>query len=199
MRKRMKIGVVGGVFDPIHNGHLILAEHARLQLGLDKVLFVPCGGSYHKNEPTATRLERFTMCQLGVSSNPALSVSGVDITREGHTYTIDTIRDLKKKYGKEGSFCFLIGADNIKDIPKWKNFKTLVRLVKIVAVTRPGAKGKEGALYRIGSQMIEFLDSPSLNISSTKIRKMLSEGNTSAQYMIPEKVWKFIQKRGLYL
>jgi nicotinate-nucleotide adenylyltransferase len=194
--KKLKIGLFGGVFDPIHNGHLFLAEYFRNTFKLDQIIFLPAGDINHKNCPIASRKDRYAMVRLVEKDNEDFAVNAVDFKRKGPTYTIDSVKAMKKLYGKEAIFRYLIGADNIKDLRNWKNYKTLLRSIKFLAISRPGVPGGG---YRVGSQSIKTIKAPSLNISSTQVRKLIKEGNTAARYMIPEKVWKYIQKKGLYL
>jgi len=187
------IGIFGGTFDPIHNGHLFIAEYLCNHLNLDKLLFTPAGETHHKR-PKAKPFIRFVMCKRAIENNPKFDVCGVDISRPGPIYTIDTIRILREKYNKT-NIVFLIGADNISDIKNWKDYKTLIKTVKIIAIKRSGGYSLDP---KIDDQTIDIIPAPTVNISSTKIRGLIKKGDSSARYMVPFEVWECIRKEGLY-
>lgn len=198
MVRKLKVGIFGGSFDPPHIGHMYLAEIFRQKLNLDTVLFVPSGEPYHKRSPIAKPIERFAMVQAAASSNPAFRACGVDIVRKGPTFSIDTVKDLKAKYGKEAKFFFMVGADNVRKIRHWKNYKSLFRMCKFVAIPRPGIATRGEKLID-KRYKIEIVECRPLNISSRQIRSEIKSESTAVQYKLPPKVWSFIKRKGLYL
>lgn len=139
----MKIGILGGSFDPIHMGHLILGENVRDSLKLDKVIFIPTGiNPFKGNRNTTSPTQRLEMIKLAIESNPHFTISTIEIEREGISYTIDTIKSLKGRY-KEDDLYFIIGSDIIFQIEKWKDIQQLFKLCKFALVNRPGKELKE--------------------------------------------------------
>jgi nicotinate-nucleotide adenylyltransferase len=197
----MRIGVIGGTFDPIHTGHLIIAEEARTRLGLSRVVFVPAGQPPHKLERAITDPEhRFEMTRLATADNERFCVSRVDLDREGPCYTVDTIGLLQDAWGKDAEICFLIGADSLADLPTWREPERLLRVCRLVAVTRPGHEVDLRTLERQlpgVSSLVELLDTPTLDISSTEIRRRAHEG-LSTRYLVPDAVAQYIVEHGLY-
>lgn len=189
---RLRLGVMGGTFDPIHNGHLVAASEVASAFNLDEVLFVPTGEPWQKAEVTPTS-DRYLMTEIATAANPRFKVSTVDIDRAGPTYTVDTLRDLKLTYPDADLF-FITGADAVTSIAGWKDSTELWGLAKFVAVTRPGhvldlPKAPEGA--------IDVLEIPALAISSTDIRDRVFQGKP-IWYLVPDGIVQFIGKHGLY-
>ena len=189
---RRRLGVMGGTFDPIHNGHLVAASEVAAALELDEVLFVPTGEPWQKDLVTPTS-DRYLMAEIATAANPRFKVSTVDIDRSGPTYTVDTLRDLRKFY-PDVELYFITGADAVTSIASWKDSADLWSLAKFVAVTRPGHKldlpdAPEGA--------IQVLEIPALAISSTDIRNRVSAGKP-IWYLVPDGIVQFIAKHGLY-
>ncbi len=189
---RLRLGVMGGTFDPIHNGHLVAASEVAASLRLDEVLFVPTGQPWQKAGVTPTS-DRYLMAEIATAANPRFKVSTVDIDRAGPTYTVDTLRDLAARFPTADLF-FITGADAVTSIAGWKDASDLWGLAKFVAVTRPGhaldlPEAPEGAI-----QVIEI---PALAISSTDIRKRVAEGKP-IWYLVPDGIVQFIAKHGLY-
>jgi nicotinate-nucleotide adenylyltransferase len=183
---------MGGTFDPIHNGHLVAASEVAAALELDEVLFVPTGEPWQKDLVTPTS-DRYLMAEIATAANPRFKVSTVDIDRSGPTYTVDTLRDLRKFY-PDADLYFITGADAVTSIASWKDSADLWSLAKFVAVTRPGHKldlpdAPEGA--------IQVLEIPALAISSTDIRNRVSAGKP-IWYLVPDGIVQFIAKHGLY-
>jgi nicotinate-nucleotide adenylyltransferase len=188
----LRLGVMGGTFDPIHNGHLVAASEVAAVLNLDEVLFVPTGEPWQKSDVTPTS-DRYLMTEIATAANPRFKVSTIDIDRNGPTYTVDTLRDLKSLH-PEADLFFITGADAISSITDWKDAGELWGLAKFVAVTRPGHKldlpqAPEGA--------IQVLEIPALAISSTDIRERVSNGKP-IWYLVPDGIVQFIAKHGLY-
>lgn len=187
-----RLGVMGGTFDPIHNGHLVAASEVAAVLNLDEVLFVPTGEPWQKSDVTPTS-DRYLMAEIATAANSRFKVSTIDIDRNGPTYTVDTLRDLKRLH-PEAELFFITGADAISSITDWKDAGELWGLAKFVAVTRPGHKldlpdAPEGA--------IQVLEIPALAISSTDIRERVSNGKP-IWYLVPDGIVQFIAKHGLY-
>jgi nicotinate-nucleotide adenylyltransferase len=189
---RLRLGVMGGTFDPIHNGHLVAASEVAAALELDEVLFVPTGQPWQKADVTETS-NRYLMAEIATAANPRFKVSTVDIDRAGPTYTVDTLRDLSLQHPDADLF-FITGADAVTSIAGWKDSDDLWSLAKFVAVTRPGhqldlPEAPEGA--------IQVLEIPALAISSTDIRERVLAGKP-IWYLVPDGIVQFIAKHGLY-
>ena len=202
----MKIGVMGGTFDPIHIGHLVIAEEGRARFGLEKVVFVPSARPPHKtNTPHAQARDRMRMVELAIQANPALDVSDIEVRREGLSYTIDTLRSMRSLYGVETELFFIAGADAILEILTWKDPEALFAESRFLVANRPGYTLEKlvDALPELnsnGQRAIEnvlLMDIPALAISSTDIRERVNEGRPF-RYMVPEQVWAYIQEKGLY-
>ncbi|WP_425446598.1 nicotinate-nucleotide adenylyltransferase [Dethiothermospora halolimnae] len=201
--QKKKFGIMGGTFDPIHIGHLVIAEQVRDRFNLDKVIFIPSGNPPHKSRKKVTEARhRFQMTLLATISNPYFEVSSIEVDREGLTYTVDTIKKLKEEYNNEAEFYFITGADAILDLATWKSTDELLELCKFVAATRPGFKlskmEKEIAdLEKKYSKKIYTILVPALKVSSTDIRHRLNE-NKSVKYLLEEPVESYIIKNKLY-
>ncbi len=199
----IRLGLMGGTFDPIHMGHLVTAEDARQQFRLDYVIYVPAGYPPHKETGDITLPEhRFIMTSLAVMSNPSFYVSRVELDREGPTYTIDTVRYfLSGKKGKIELF-FITGADAILEIFSWKNYEELLNICTFIAVSRPGYSlesfhEKMKKKCPLLQYRVHLLEIPSLSVSSTFIRERVALGKT-IKYLTPEPVEQYIKKLGLY-
>lgn len=191
-----KIGIMGGTFDPIHNGHLMAAEEVRQKLELDRIIFVPAGmpplKSAHK---IAEARHRHNMCLLAVAGNPYFTVSDIETVREGISYTFDTISQLCQIYPNDRLF-FIVGADVPSGFHRWKNFEGITALCDIVVTTRPGHKiGKN--LRDKYSDILHIIEISDVDISSTKIRQSLAEG-LPVRYLLPDGVVDYICKNRLY-
>ncbi|AIS52110.1 nicotinate-nucleotide adenylyltransferase NadD [Thermoanaerobacter kivui] len=203
MERELKLGIMGGTFDPIHYGHLVTAEAVRFEFGLDKVIFVPAGNPPHKIKRKVTdKKHRYLMTILATITNPFFEVSTIEIDSEGYTYTIDTIKEFKKIYGEKTQLYFITGADAVLEILNWKSADELLKLCHFVAATRPGIEGNRideelNKIKEIYGKIIYKVTVPSLAISSTDIRKRVAEGRP-IKYLLPESVERYIQKYGLY-
>ena len=187
----MRIGLLGGTFNPIHVGHLILAEEAREKLGLDKVIFVPAFLPPHKdNSDIAKASDRLTMVKLAIAGNRNLLASDIEIKRDGRSYTIDTIREFKTKY-PEDELYFIIGSDLLKYLDEWKDLGDIIKMVKFIVATRPGYP-----LEKIPSY-IKTMEIRAVDISAFEIRGKIKE-DKSFRYLIPERVFNYINKKRLY-
>lgn len=185
-----KIGILGGTFNPIHTGHLLLAEGVRERLNLDNVLFIPCFLPPHKRPlRLAPARRRLAMTRLAVQGNPSFKVSTIEIERGGKSYSVDTLRQLHRLYKGKPKFFFIIGSDSVEGIRSWKNIDKLMKLCKLVAVTRPG--------YFYRYSRVKVIDVPTLPISSSDIRRLIKK-RISIRYLVPENVRRYILNKGLY-
>ncbi|MFO7152267.1 MAG: nicotinate-nucleotide adenylyltransferase [Bacillota bacterium] len=194
---------MGGTFDPIHFGHLITAEEARINFNLDRVIFVPTGNPPHKKDYEVTDPEhRYVMTALATNSNPFFQVSRIEIERRGYSYTVDTLNQFLEIYGKDVSLFFISGADAVLDILTWKNVKGVLDVCTFIAATRPGypvkkLEDKLKELKDLYGKDVQLLEVTAVAISSTEIRKRVKEGR-SIKYLVPESVEEYILKNGLY-
>ncbi|HHV62380.1 MAG TPA: nicotinate-nucleotide adenylyltransferase [Firmicutes bacterium] len=202
-RGDISVGIMGGTFDPIHYGHLVTAEAARCEFKLDVVVFVPSGRPPHKKgyEVSSPR-DRYIMTSLAVATNPYFEVSSIEIEREGPSYTIDTVREFRAKYGEEARLFFITGADATLEILTWKDANELLRLCSFIAATRPGyglSRIQAGVreLQSRSPNRVYTLEVPALAISSTDIRRRVRE-DRPIRYLLPESVENYIMKMGLY-
>lgn len=189
---KFRLGVMGGTFDPIHNGHLVAASEVAAALKLDEVLFVPTGEPYQKSNFSAGE-HRYLMSVVATASNPNFKVSRIDIDRGGPTYTVDTLRDLRSIY-PDAELFFITGADAISSILEWKDIDRVWELAHFVAVTRPNHK-LDVPVSPIGA--VSVLEIPALAISSTDVRKRVEVG-MPIWYLVPDGVVQYIAKHHLY-
>ena len=193
-----KLGIMGGTFNPIHQGHLVAAEFIWDKFKLEEVLFVPSGKPPHKgNNEIASPENRWMMTVLATASNEHFSVSSIEIKRPGESYTRDTVLQLRQMYG-EGTECFFItGADAIAEISTWHKTGDLPHLAKFIAVFRPGYKLDIKKIDPRFQKCTYLVEVPALAISSTQIRERIKKGQT-IKYLVPEVVEKYIYKNNLY-
>ena len=190
-----RIGVMGGTFDPIHHGHLVAASEVAHIFALDEVIFVPTGQPYQKNDRKVSSAEdRYLMTVIATASNPRFSVSRVDIDRPGPTYTIDTLRELHAKNGRDDELFFITGADALSEILTWHDADELLTLAHFVGCIRPGHR-LSGAGLPDGK--VSLVEIPALAISSTDCRLRAAEGRP-LWYLMPDGVVQYISKRDLY-
>ena len=189
-----RVGVMGGTFDPIHHGHLVAASEAASRFELDEVVFVPTGQPWQKSKTDVTPAEdRYLMTVVATASNPRFTVSRVDIDRAGTTYTIDTLRDIRRTH-PDAELFFITGADAIQQILGWKDVAELWDLAHFVAVTRPGHDLTESGLPHADVRLLEV---PALAISSTDCRARVGRG-FPVWYLVPDGVVQYISKHHLY-
>ncbi len=197
----MRVGVLGGTFDPIHVGHLFAAEEARTRLGLARVLFVPAGLPPHKLHLDVTATEhRLNMVRLAIADSPHLILSRVDIDRFGPSYTVDTMALLSDEYGPDAELYFIMGSDSLADLLTWHKPERLIRLCRIVALTRPGHRLDLQEIYRLlpaAVARVRLLEIPLLEISSTDLQRRVRLG-FSIKYLVPPAVEAYIYQHGLY-
>lgn len=197
----MRIGIMGGTFDPIHNGHLEIAEAVRRECRLDEVLLLPAGDPPHKQR-TVDREDRLRMAQLAAQTRPGLSVSEIEVRREGTTYTVDTLRTLHQDQ-PETEWVYIIGADTVGVAHQWRSFEQVAKLCSFAVVGRPGtdAAALEGEIERLRRDYgakIRRVDAQGPEISSTDVRERVARGESVAG-LVPEGVDAYIRERGLYL
>jgi len=190
-----RIGVFGGTFDPVHNGHLVAASEVAHALQLAEVIFVPTGQPWQKEDRDLSAAEdRYLMTVIATASDSLFSVSRVDIDRPGETYTIDTLRDLRAERGPAAEFFFIMGADALSGVSTWHNTENLFSMAHFVGCTRPGHSIDANGL---GSQGFTLIEIPALEISSTACRERVRAGKP-IRYLVPDGVIQYISKRGLY-
>ncbi|WP_419762838.1 nicotinate-nucleotide adenylyltransferase [Corynebacterium riegelii] len=188
---------MGGTFDPIHHGHLVAASEAAHRFALDEVVFVPTGQPWQKaGRQISPAEDRYLMTVIATASNPRFAVSRVDIDREGPTYTIDTLRDLREVY-PDAELFFITGADALSSIMSWHDWDKMFELAEFVGVTRPGYELTEDMLPQDIQERVHLLDIPAMAISSTDCRERASQGRP-VWYLVPDGVVQYIAKHGLY-
>jgi nicotinate-nucleotide adenylyltransferase len=202
-----KIGIMGGTFNPIHFGHLVTAEEALIQFHLERVIFIPTGEPPHKTTgKIASPEDRYLMTVMATASNREFYVSRIEIDKKGKSYTIDTLRELKKIYGKDSELFFITGADAILEILTWKDTEEIIALCKFIAATRPGynISKMEDLKKRLFNEKVEMaeqclfiMEIPALAISSTDIRNRI-KSNRPIKYLLPESVSSYLLKNELY-
>ena len=192
-----RVGVMGGTFDPIHHGHLVAASEVQAWFDLDEVVFVPTGQPWQKAERVVSKAEdRYLMTVIATAANPRFSVSRVDIDRDGPTYTIDTLKDLRKQLGDVDLF-FITGADALQDIFTWRDADEMFELAHFVGCTRPGYDMGEKSLEGIPEDRVTIVEIPALAISSTDCRNRTAQGEP-VWYLVPDGVVQYIGKHSLY-
>ncbi len=187
-----KIGILGGTFNPIHIGHLAMAEVARDRCGLDRVVFVPCFQPPHKRITRLTKpADRFQMVKLAVQGHPSFDVSDAEIKRRGKSYSIDTVRHFRRVLPKSARLFYIIGADNFQYLDSWKDIEAILEQVTFLVINRPGMKARGPKIKHLRVRM------PGLDISGSYLRRCLQSGH-SVRYLVPEKVRQFIIRKKLY-
>ena len=195
------LGILGGTFDPIHMGHLRMAEHVFQRMELESIVFIPAYVPPHKlGQDFAPAQDRYAMTELAVADNPHFTVSDMELKRTGVSYTIDTIRQLHAQY-EDRELNFIIGADSVAQLHTWHNIEEMLELTRFVAVWRPGYEGAMEEMVRhLGEQAKErvlLLDTPVYDISSTEIRTRIRQGLGLAG-LVPPAVEIYIYEHGLY-
>ena len=195
-----RLGVMGGTFNPIHLGHLMIAEEARQAFHLKKVLFVPSYITPNKDVCGATAEQRLAMTRLATADNPYFTVSDMEMRRRGNSYTVDTLRLLKEIYGPSHSLYFISGTDTIHDLHNWNNPEEILSLCQFIGATRPdGSEQIDSIISSFGElgKNILKLPVPTMEISSTELRRRIRLG-LSVRYMMPSAVVEYIRKNGVY-
>ncbi len=187
---------MGGTFDPIHHGHLVAASEVQASFGLDEVIFAPTGAPWQKQARKVAPAEhRYLMTVIATASNPRFSVSRVDIDRDGPTYTIDTLRDLRQEVDDE--LFFITGADALAQILTWRDHDEIFDLAHFVGCTRPGHRLDASTLAGLPGNRLTLVEIPALAISSTACRDRVAHGDP-VWYLVPDGVVQYIAKHGLY-
>jgi len=199
----MNIGVLGGTFDPVHNGHLIVAGEVKARLNLAVVIFVPAGQPWLKADWPVTPAEhRLQMLRLALADKPDFKISTLEIERAGPSYTVDTMAELREKVSGDDELFFILGQDNLNQLPQWQEPSRLIEMCYLVAVNRPGAprprlKSLEKSLPGI-SPRVMLLDRPEVDINASAIRERVARG-LSVRHLVPEPVNRYIKENGLYI
>ncbi len=200
----MRLGIFGGSFDPVHYGHLLLAECCREQCSLDRVLFVPADIPPHKQQQTRTPgRQRAEMLELAIAGNPALEVSRVELERGGVSYTVDTLAQLQQQHPHD-ELLLLLGADSLADLPHWKDPQRICQLATLAAVARPGQQTIDrdalAAMLHIANPVdirLVTVAMPQIDLSSREMRRRVAAGE-SIRYRTPRAVEKYIETARLY-
>ncbi len=198
--KDVRLGIMGGTFDPIHLGHLACAEQARVAFSLDAVIFIPAGVQPFKQDKRVTDAAmRLEMCKLACATNPFFDVSAIEIDRGGLTYTVDTLRQLHEHYPNNVKLYFITGADAMLSIAKWHDSAAIADLAHLIAVTRPGYEMTDEAKAELEAANfnVSYLETTALSISSSMMRDWVREGK-SIRYLTSLAVHDYILAKGLY-
>lgn len=198
----MRLGIFGGTFDPIHNAHLTVAEHVRTGMCLDRVLFVPAGQPWFKEGQTVTdAMHRLEMTGLAIVDNPHFAVSDMEVHRDGPTYTIDTLTELRSDMGEGVEFYFILGIDALNELHRWRRPHDVLDLATLVGVTRPGAETVDRAaldsIREGASDEVVIVDGPLIDISAAAVRHRMTKG-LSVHGMVPKAVEEYAERHGLY-
>ena len=196
----MNVGILGGTFDPIHIGHLVVAEEARVKLHFDEVLFVPAGQPWLKlDRDIAPAAHRVEMVRRAIADNPHFKLCTLEVERPGPSYTVDTLTKLREQLGSEASLFFLLGRDTLAELPLWKEPKKVAQLCRLVVAPRLGSKDLKRLQAEIPGLLDKIiqLDMPIIGISSSDIRRRLA-GGLSIRYLVPLQVEKYIAEHRIY-
>ncbi len=199
----MNIGVLGGNFDPVHNGHLIVAEEVRARLNMAEIIFVPAGRPWLKVYGHISAAQhRVQMVRLAIAGKPYLKLSTMEIERAGFSYTVDTIAELRDKFGSEDELFFILGWDSLAQLPLWEEPSRLIKMCHLVAVPRsghprPSLKFIEAKVPGL-SQRVIVMDKPEVDISAFAIRDRVARG-LSIRHLVPEPVNRYIKEHRLYI
>jgi nicotinate-nucleotide adenylyltransferase len=198
----MKIGMLGGTFDPVHMGHLIVAEEARESLNLSEILLVPAGQPLLKPAHPITPAEhRLQMLRLAIADKPYFKVSPIEVEWPGPSYTVETIAKLRGQYSSGDEIFFILGWDSLSQLPEWREPSRLIKMCYLVAVPRPGyprpdLKALEGVIPGLTERVV-FMDKPWIDISASAIRERAARG-MSLRHLVPEPVAEYIRQHKLY-
>lgn len=213
--RQVKLGLLGGTFNPIHLGHLRIAEAAREVVGLERVLFIPAADPPHK--PLAGNVafeQRYAMVRLAIADQPSFDISDIEARRQGKSYTVETLTALRKDRSEDELY-FIVGSDSFLEIGLWHRFAELFNLASLVVVARPGSlvtepiqqlpeevrgafyQEESGCLRHVTGSTIRFVEDCRLEISSSHLRDLVAEGR-SLRYLVPPDVSTYIAQKGLY-
>ena len=198
----MRVGILGGTFDPIHLSHLLIAENARTSLELEEVVFIPTGQPWMRPDaPLSPSHHRMNMVRIAVASNPFFRASSMEIDRPGPTYTVDTLEELRRGADEGDSFFFILGVDALQEFPQWKEPGRVLELCTLVLAKRPGWGDLDMAPLSFvdpsAAQKVVMLETPAMDISGTEIRRRVALG-LSVRYQVPEEVERYMKHYGLY-
>jgi len=187
-----RVGILGGTFNPIHIGHLSIAQMAMDKYELSKVIFVPASLPPHKKIANlASAPHRYNMVKLAIEDNPAFEILDYEIKKGGKSYSVDTIKYLREKYPAGTKFFFIIGADNLEQLDSWKDVEQILEMATFIVVNRPGFEDVKGTIKHLN------LSVPGMDISSSYLRRGVIQGN-SIKYLVPERVFAYIKKHKLF-
>jgi nicotinate-nucleotide adenylyltransferase len=198
----VRVGVLGGTFDPVHLGHLAIAEEVRIKLDLDRVIFIPAGQPrLRADEYLTPAIDRLRMVELATGDNPYFQVCDIEIQRSGPTYTVDTLVELGQRLGLDTSLYFIVGADILGQFHRWKDPEKVLEACHLVVVSRLGHQDDDWPEWFRGADSVKDkatqLEIPMVDISGTEIRRRASLGE-SVRYLVPDLVAEYIQDRKLY-
>jgi len=199
----MNIGVLGGTFDPVHNGHLIVAEEVKTRLNLVEIIFVPAGQPWLKAaKPISSAEHRLQMLRLAIADKPYFKLSSIEIERTGPSYTVDTITELRNKFGSDDELFFILGWDSLAELPQWREPSRLIKMCYLVAVPRPGYPRPKlktlEVIIRGLSQRVMLMKKPEIDISASAIRERVARG-LSIRHLVPEPINRYIKEHKLYI
>ncbi|WP_236340696.1 nicotinate-nucleotide adenylyltransferase [Paenibacillus plantiphilus] len=193
----MKVGIMGGTFDPIHYGHLLAAERARESCGLDEIWFIPSfQPPLKENDPNADVNARLEMVYRAIDFQPHFRAMDIELERGGTSYSIDTVQALQELYPGR-AFSYIIGSDRVNDLPQWHRIQELAEIVSFIGVERPGESIDVSLLPSYIVDRLTVVGMPLVDISSTEIRQRQAD-KRSIRFMVPEKVYSFIRRNSLY-
>ncbi len=198
----MRRGILGGTFDPVHTGHLILAQEVLWRLGLDEVWFIPTGLPWMKRDERITSGEhRRAMVELAIAGNPAFQLSTIEMDRPGETYTVDTLDALRAGPMAGDELLFIMGADTLHTMPRWKEPKRILEQVRLVVALRPGHGTVDldalTAIDPAAAERVMVVHMPLIEISGTELRRRMSLGEP-VRYLVPDAVGDYIEQHHLY-
>jgi nicotinate-nucleotide adenylyltransferase len=201
--KSINTGVLGGTFNPVHNGHVAIAEAARMALGLDEVFFIPTGQPHLKDSNVLLAAEhRVQMVSVAIKDKPFYKLSTIEIERSGHSYTVDTLTELRQLLGYNHEIFFILGWDSLAQLPYWKEPDRIIKMCKLVAVSRPGYSLPDIVLMEDTvpgiTERVIILDKPEIDISSSDIRERVA-GGLDVSHLLPGPVEEYIRKNRLYM
>ncbi len=187
-----RIGILGGTFNPLHIGHLAIAEVAQERMALDKVVFVPsCRPPHKRIVNLASEKDRWEMLRLSIKHNPKFEISDFEIKKGGKSYTIDTVRYFQQQYGADDKLFFIVGGDSAAQLHTWKEIDEILKIVSFVVVNRPG---HDNCTPNIAHHSVVM---PGIDISSSYIRRLIAQGK-SIKYLVPDEVFRYIRDNKLY-
>jgi nicotinate-nucleotide adenylyltransferase len=193
----LKLGFMGGTFDPIHLGHLRAAETAREALGLSRVAFVPAGVPPHRGAPLSPALDRYAMVCLATAGHPHFVPADIEVVREGPSFTVDTLAALLER-NPGASLTVIVGSDTFPEMPTWRDPTRLFAMAEVAVVDRPGGTAEAAPKAPFpGAKGVHRIEGPGLDVSATVVRERVRRGE-SVRYLVPEPVAEYIAKRRLY-